>query len=129
MSSKSQGDESIKTLGHGQTCEPVLSAGGESLATGQIKPKVHFKRWQTLGMNFSITATPVAIGTYLSLVMGLGGTPYYIWGFVFAAGFQLVVGLVVAEIASAIPHSSGKLTSESVLKESTNSVSRTRLLD
>ncbi|KAF2160549.1 hypothetical protein M409DRAFT_37684 [Zasmidium cellare ATCC 36951] len=76
-------------------------------APGGSVPKVHFKLWQTLGMNFSITNTPISVGAYLSLIIGLGGFPYYVWCFIFAGFFQLILGLVVAEIASAMPHSSG----------------------
>ncbi|KAK5312084.1 hypothetical protein LTR93_011475 [Exophiala xenobiotica] len=73
---------------------------------GEVQPKVHFNLWHSLAMNFSITCTPLAIGSYLSLVIGLGGSPYYIWAFLFGSFFQLILGLAVAGIASSIPHSS-----------------------
>jgi hypothetical protein len=82
------------------------SSDGEIV--GEVQPKVHFNIWHSLAMNFSITCTPLAVGAYLSLVIGLGGSPYYIWAFLFGSSFQLVLGLAVAEIASAIPHSSGE---------------------
>lgn len=79
----------------------------EGPVMGEVQPKVHFNLFHTLGMNFSITCTPLSVGAYLSLIIGLGGSPFYIWGFLFASVFQLILGLAVAEIASAIPHSSG----------------------
>lgn len=82
--------------------------GGEaSVAICSVKPKVHFNLWQTLGMNFSITATPVTVGVYTALTIGLGGFPFYIWALVVASFFQLITCLAIAELASAIPHSSG----------------------
>ena len=92
--------------------ERVLSTEqSDILKTGEqevLRPKVHFNLFQAIGMNFSVTATPVAVGAYLSLIIGLGGFPYFVWCFVFTGSFQLVLGLVLAEIASALPHSSGK---------------------
>src|SRR5690348_4679517 len=79
----------------------------EGPVMGEVQPKVHFNLFHTLAINFSITCTPLSIGAYLSLIIGLGGSPFYIWGFLFASVFQLILGLAVAEIASAIPHSSG----------------------
>ncbi len=75
---------------------------------GRTTPKVHFHLWQVMGMNFSITSTPIAVGTYLALIIGLGGFPYYVWCFIFAGCFQMILGLVIAEMASALPHSSGE---------------------
>lgn len=75
-----------------------------------LKPKVHFRLWQTLGMNFSLTCTPMAVGSYLALIGGLGGFPYYVWCFVFAGSFQILLGTTIAELASALPHSSGQTT-------------------
>lgn len=49
--------------------ETVLASPGE------VKPQVHFNLWSCLGMNFSISSTPLAIGTYLSLAVGVGVRP------------------------------------------------------
>lgn len=84
-----------------------LTGATVDVAEGIVKPKVHFNIWQTLGMNFSLTAAPIGVGAYLALIVGLGGPPFYIWGFLFAAVFQIVTCVAVAELASAIPHSSG----------------------
>jgi amino acid permease len=80
----------------------------ESEAIGHVEPKVHFSLLSAIGVQYSVTGAPVAIGTYLSLTIGLGGSPAYIWGFVMMGLFQLTICLAVAELASAIPHSSGE---------------------
>jgi amino acid transporter len=84
------------------------SLTNESDATGQVQPKVHFSLLSAIGVQYSVTGAPIAIGTYLSLTIGLGGSPAYFWGFVFTGFFQLAVCLTMAELASAMPHSSGK---------------------
>lgn len=73
------------------------------------RPAINFNLWQTLGMNFSITCAPLTVGAYLSLIVGLGGSPFYIWGILCAVIFQLITCIALAEIASAMPHSSGNL--------------------
>lgn len=72
-----------------------------------IKPKVHFSLLGAIGVQYSVTSAPIAIGAYLSLAIGLGGSPAYFWGFFMVGFFQLAVCLAAAELASAIPHSSG----------------------
>jgi hypothetical protein len=91
---------------------------GENVAVvvGDIKPKVHFNLIQTLGMAFSITAPPIAMGLYLNLIIGVGGTPFYIWALLFVIFFQMVTCFAIAEMASAIPHSSGILLRNTVAK-------------
>lgn len=78
-----------------------------------VKPKVHFSLLSAIGVQYSVTAPPIAIGTYLSLVVGLGGSPAYFWGFVLMGVMQTATCLAVAELASAIPHSSGKIRFQS----------------
>lgn len=75
---------------------------------GDVKPKVHFTLLSAIGVQYSVTAPPIAIGTYLSLVIGLGGSPAYFWGFILMGVMQTATCLAVAELASAIPHSSGE---------------------
>ncbi|OJJ07427.1 hypothetical protein ASPVEDRAFT_178051 [Aspergillus versicolor CBS 583.65] len=60
-----------------------------------------------IGIQYSLTCAPLAIGFYLSMVIGLGGSPAYFWGFIVTGVFQLFVCLAVSELASAIPHSAG----------------------
>ena len=78
-----------------------------SIDAEEVKPKVHFNLLSCLGVNFSITATPVAIGTYLALSIGTGGPPFFFFDFLYAGFFQIILCLALAELASAIPHSSG----------------------
>jgi hypothetical protein len=107
-------DDSEKHAHANDTNLESISTDSEQLAVvvGDVTPKVHFSLFQTLGMAFSITGAPLAIGLYLSLVIGVGGSPFYIWGFGFVVFFQMIVCVAVAEIASAIPHSSGKCASQ-----------------
>lgn len=71
----------------------------------------HFNLWSTLGINYSITTTPLAMGAYLAFVIGVGGSPAYIFGFIVAFVFQLTICLSLAELASAFPHSTGESAS------------------
>lgn len=82
-------------------------ADGADVSIGVVKPKVHFNLWSCLGLNFSITATPLAIGTFLSLAVGVGGPPMFFYEFIFAGTFQVILAVAMAELASAIPHSTG----------------------
>lgn len=89
----------------------VMSAEGteskEATDDGKMKPKVHFSLLGAIGVQYSVTSAPVAIGTYLSLAIGLGGSPAYFWGYFIVGLFQFATCLATAELASAIPHSSG----------------------
>ena len=71
------------------------------------RPKTHFSLLGAIGVQYSVTSAPIAIGTYMSLAIGLGGSPAYFWGFFMVGFLQLAVCLAAAELASAIPHSSG----------------------
>lgn len=108
-------DSSSTKAASGKYSESVLAVGDKDHISDQdvgehrlLKPKVHFRLWQTLGMNFSLTCTPMAVGSYLALIGGLGGFPYFIWCFIFAGCFQILLGTTIAELASALPHSSGQ---------------------
>lgn len=79
----------------------------DTVDVGMVKPKVHFNLLTAIGIQYSLTSAPIAIGFYTSLVIGLGGSPAYFWGFILTGVFQLTVCLAVSELASAIPHSSG----------------------
>ena len=74
---------------------------------GEVKPKTHFSLLGAIGIQYSLTSAPLAIGFYLSMVIGLGGSPAYFWGFILMGFFQVFVYLAVCELASAIPHSAG----------------------
>ncbi|KAE8167830.1 amino acid/polyamine transporter I [Aspergillus tamarii] len=90
-------------VSHDTNVEEKAAAEGEIA----IKPKVHFSLLGAIGVQYSVTSAPIAIGAYLSLAIGLGGSPAYFWGFFMVGFFQLFVCLATAELASAIPHSSG----------------------
>lgn len=80
------------------------------------RPRVHFNLFSALGITYSVTAVPLAIGSYLTLVVGLGGQPFYLYTFLFVAVFQFSMCLCVAELASGLPHSSGKYSLSSKAK-------------
>lgn len=90
-----------------ESLDNVASAAGTE-GVGEVKPVKHFNFFLTLGITFSVTAVPIAVGSYLSLVVGLGGMPFYLYSFIFAGTFQFVTCLSIAELASGIPHSSGQ---------------------
>lgn len=79
----------------------------ESESISVAKPKVHFSLLSAIGVQYAPVGAPLAIGAYLSLAIGLGGSPAYFWGFIVMGVFQLPVCLAISELASALPHSSG----------------------
>ena len=68
-----------------------------------------FNIWNTIGVQFSVGAAPLSTGVYLSLVVTTGGRPYFFWSSLVAIIGQFLVMLSLAEIASAYPHTAGKL--------------------
>lgn len=96
-----------KINAHDDGLHPEVSHALGSSADLEVKPKVHFNIWACLGVNFSITATPIAIGTMLALAIGVGGPPFFFYEYLFAGIGQLVLCVAMAEVASAIPHSTG----------------------
>ena len=83
------------------------------VSTGDVQeaPVKHFNLWSTLGIAFSLTSTPIAIGTYLSVIIGVGGSPVFFFGYLLAGSMDLLVCLSLAEMAAVLPNSSGKLFS------------------
>ncbi|KAJ6086807.1 hypothetical protein N7467_005721 [Penicillium canescens] len=73
----------------------------------EVGKPFHF--WSTLGISFSITSVPLSIGTYLSVNIGVGGSPVYFFGYIVAALFNLCICASLAELAAVFPHSSGLL--------------------
>lgn len=65
-----------------------------------------FRIWSTLGLQYSITATPLAVGTYLASVIGVGGSPVFIYGYLLGVSLNICVCLCLAELASVYPHTS-----------------------
>ncbi|KAF2027270.1 putative choline and nitrogen mustard permease [Setomelanomma holmii] len=75
----------------------------------QQAPKESFNIWSSLGFQYSLTATPLAIGTYLASVIGVGGSPVFIYGYLLAVLCNLCVCVSLAEVAAVYPHTSGQI--------------------
>lgn len=67
-----------------------------------------FRLWSTLAIQSSISATPLAIGSYLSTVIGVGGSPVYFFGYILASVMSLLICASLSEIAAVFPHATGK---------------------
>jgi hypothetical protein len=80
---------------------------GSMVAIPATDLRERFSLWSTLGIAFSITCTPLGIGTYLSVSIGVGGSPVYFFAYILAVGLNLLVCASLAEIAAVYPHSSG----------------------
>lgn len=80
---------------------------GSMFALSPTDLKKRFSVWSTLGIAFSITCTPLGIGTYLSVSIGVGGSPVYFFAYILAVGLNLIVCASLAEMAAVYPHSSG----------------------
>lgn len=91
----------------------TAAEAGEVWEDGQRDSAVHFSLWSTLGISFSVTATPIAIGTYLALSIGVGGGPVYFFAYILTSFMNMIICLSMAELASAFPHSSGQSTTTS----------------
>lgn len=79
---------------------------------GQVFARIELKQdrfntWSVIGVQFSITAAPIAILLYTSLVPGFGGTSYFFWCFFTSMFGQISVAASLAEIAAFLPHASG----------------------
>lgn len=89
----------------------VSSGGIENLQHsphGDPQLKKAFNLWNTLGIQCSITSTPLAIGTYLAVVIGVGGSPVFFFGYLLSCVMGLIICLSLCEIAAVLPHSAGK---------------------
>lgn len=75
----------------------------------------HFSVLTAIGINYSLIGTPLTIGTYLAFSSGVGGSPVYIFGYIVALIFQLLVCVSLAELAAALPHPSGMWSQRSGL--------------
>lgn len=79
---------------------------GEHYETTELRTR--FSIWSTIGVNFSLLATPMSVITYISLITGVGGSPFFIYCYITAAIGQLLVCTSMAEVAACFPHVSGK---------------------
>jgi hypothetical protein len=83
---------------------------GEHYETTELRSR--FSVWSTIGINFSLLATPMSVITYISLITGVGGSPFFIYCYITAAVGQLLVCTSMAEVAAVFPHVSGKSAEE-----------------
>ncbi|OAQ59108.1 amino acid transporter [Pochonia chlamydosporia 170] len=81
----------------------------ETVMDSPDRRRHHFNVWSTIGVNYSLIGTPLSIGTYLAFNIGVGGSPVYIFGYLLAAIFQMLICISLAEMAAAYPHSSGQV--------------------
>ncbi|KIW36491.1 uncharacterized protein PV06_11258 [Exophiala oligosperma] len=80
------------------------------VSTGRVSPKTKpFKLWSTLGIAYSITSTPLAIGTYLAVSIGVGGSPVSIFGYIMVVILDMCICVSLAEMAAIMPHSAGQI--------------------
>lgn len=77
------------------------------VTASRTKLERSFSLWSTLGIAYSITSTPLAIGTYLSVAIGVGGSPVSFFGYIMVAIFNMCICVSLAEMAAIYPHSSG----------------------
>lgn len=68
-----------------------------------------FGLWTACGLQFSLICLALAIGSFLSTVVGVGGLPVFIFGFILAVFFDLIVCYSLAEIALAYPHAAAQV--------------------
>lgn len=68
-----------------------------------------FSLWSTVALQVSLICSPIALGTFLSTVIGVGGSPVLIYGFILAVTCDLIICYSMAELASAYPHSSAQI--------------------
>jgi hypothetical protein len=84
------------------------SHSGADVAIGEMDN--HFNIWSTLGVMYTINCVPIVIGYSLAVVIGVGGGPFFIYGYIVTLVFQGVLCACLAELASAFPHMSGTFT-------------------
>jgi choline transport protein len=82
---------------------------GNANAVEARELRSRFSVLSAVGIQFSIAATPLAVGSYLTFILGAGGSPFFFYAFLVAAFGQLLVCTSMAEIASAFPHASGEM--------------------
>lgn len=70
-----------------------------------------FRIWSTVGIQYSVMSTPFAVGAFLSLSVGVGGSPVFFFAYVLVVIMNLCICCSLAEIAAVYPHASGTLYS------------------
>lgn len=82
--------------------EPIETQHEGQVADG-ILDRSRFSIWSTIGIQFSVTAAPLAIPSYTVMIAGAGGSPFFFWAYLTAALGQMLVAISLAELASAYP--------------------------
>ncbi|KAK5051034.1 hypothetical protein LTR84_003593 [Exophiala bonariae] len=94
---------SVKTV-----LEPAPAEGiSVTVEARELRPR--FSVLSAIGIQFSISATPLAVGSYIVFTLGAGGSPFFFYAFLVAALGQLIICTCMAEIASVFPHASGQV--------------------
>lgn len=75
----------------------------------EVHLKKNFNLWNTCAMQYSLICSSIAIGTFLNVSIGIGGSPGLLYAFLLAVSLDLVVCYCLAELASAYPSSSGQV--------------------
>ncbi|EFX04889.1 putative choline and nitrogen mustard permease [Grosmannia clavigera kw1407] len=109
----SQLDEKTIDKQVGSLATTVVDVGTGDVQNTQVKK--NFNLWSTLGISFSLTSTPITIGTYLSVSIGVGGSPVFFFGYILSVIMDLCVCASLAEMAAVLPHSSGQVHWTAVL--------------
>ncbi|KAH9834444.1 APC amino acid permease [Rhodofomes roseus] len=99
-----------KTHPNGASARPNIAAADEALLAS-LGYKQEFKReftgLETFGIAFSIIGLLPSIASVLSDSLPSGGAAAMVWGWLVASIFILLVGMSMAELASAAPTSGG----------------------
>ncbi|EXJ95342.1 hypothetical protein A1O1_00462 [Capronia coronata CBS 617.96] len=97
VSSASSGDYNV-------AAEPVVIEGTQG-------PKLEkpFSIWSTVGIQYSCMSTPYAVGAFLSLSVGVGGSPVFFFAYLLVVIMNMFVACSLAEIAAVYPHASGQI--------------------
>jgi hypothetical protein len=98
--------EKTNSLSHERDSHAGDKLDVEICEFAELKPR--FSVIAAVGIQYSISATPLAVGAYLTFILGLGGSPYFFFGFIVAAVGQILLCVSLAEIAAVYPHASGK---------------------
>lgn len=103
MTEKPEVVEADSLAGSSMNHQHTIGEGRDN-ALSTVKP---FKLWSTLGIAYSITSTPLSIGTYLSVAIGVGGSPVFFYGYILTVLMNMTICVSLAEMAAILPHSGG----------------------
>lgn len=80
---------------------------GEAHAVTELDD-ARFSLWSVLGVQYTLSASPIAICGYMGFTLGVGGSPYFFWCLIVAGFMQGINTITLAELASAFPHVAGR---------------------